>query len=117
MVTRKTLEKKIAKYKEETVQLAQEKEVDGTKLRMFHKLLKRAQRKLTSLVRNEERLAASSGKGKKKARAVEEVKAPAEEKTPAVEQEAAAEEKAPDEEQTPAKEEAPAAEQKAAAEE
>ena len=93
MVTRESLEKTIAKYKEETARLAQETDVDKARIRMFRKRLKRAQRKLSSLVRNEEHLAAAADKSKKKAkaetRAAEEAKAPVEQEAatgaPAVE--------------------------------
>ena len=67
MVTRQKLEKKISKYKEEIATLSAEGEKqDRNRLRTFRKRLKRSQRKLAALVRNEERVAGKSGGEKKK---------------------------------------------------
>ena len=64
MVTKKDLEKKIKKYKEEINQLGEAKEADNRiRLRLFRKRMKRTQRKLASLVRSKERVSGRKAKG------------------------------------------------------
>jgi len=66
LVTRQKLEKKISKYKEEIAALpAEGAEQDRSSLRTFRKRLKRSQRKLAAVVRNEERVAGKGGEEKK----------------------------------------------------
>ena len=66
MAAKQALERKIAKYKEEINRLVGEAEkVDRIRLRMFRKRLKRTQRKLASLLQQEERRGLK-GKGKEK---------------------------------------------------
>ena len=57
MVTKQMLKKRIEKYKEEIGKLSAEgAEQDKTSLLTFRKRLKRSQRKLAVIVRNEERV-------------------------------------------------------------
>ncbi|MBN2288248.1 MAG: hypothetical protein JXQ83_02875 [Candidatus Glassbacteria bacterium] len=57
MVTKQRLKKKIEKYKEELGKLpAEGKDQDRSRLRTFRKRLKRSQRKLAVVLRNEERV-------------------------------------------------------------
>ena len=65
MLTKQRLKKKIEKYKEEIGKLsAEEAERDKSRLRTFRKRLKRSQRKLAVIVRNEERVSGKT-EGKK----------------------------------------------------
>ena len=67
MVNKQMLKKKIEKYKEEIAGLTAEgTDQDASSLRTFRKRLKRAQRKLALIVRNEERVVGKTGGDKKK---------------------------------------------------
>ena len=66
MVTKKKLKEKIEKYKEEMAGLGSEgTEQDRSRVRTFRKRLKRTQRKLSAVMREEERVAAKGKAGKK----------------------------------------------------
>jgi len=65
LVTKQMLKKRIEKYKEEIGKLSAEgAEQDKTRLLTFRKRLKRSQRKLAVIVRNEERVSGKT-EGKK----------------------------------------------------
>ena len=65
MVTKQRLKKRIEKYKEEIGKLSADgAEQDTSGLRTFRKRLKRSQRKLAVIVRNEERVSGKT-EGKK----------------------------------------------------